>query len=1369
MPHEFMLDFLAYQYHMLRTTYCMVSLLINTVIQEKAIEDAARIEAGILEDHGNDFADSESDSASTASTDSSSSGSQGSHQHQQHQQQHRQQNTHSRTSTRRTATSNASRPSSIVRPPPLGTSSGNGTIEAKILARVPNPDMHCFSLPSAVPRAFDQKQLGWSRVQKNELVRVYALERIPGQLLERACIQLVLAVLTQLRTPFLAKEAQSGKDSDKPGGVKLKKQKSSGLKKMKRKTSARSHDEEAIKKDENDETKEESAPVAASTTEKKTELGRVRSSSRSRSHELQHAIEREDSSSSSPIKKRSKHSKHAPVDPLALSEVGGSSPSGLADSPFAAAAASDHSPSNSPGASPRSARRKGSSPAIGLSRESRDSKELSRDSKEFSRHSKDGRDKDTLRDSHKSSKDSKDSHKESKDSHKDALRDSHKESKDSHKEGRKDLKDSKKNGKSKKSQKSEKSSGREVLQALQDIACEHIEWTKQGIAFTVSGDMGFSARLYSIEGPQHETALIIRVTSETFAGSSRGLRLILDNINAFVLWEYKTSVSDVFIPCSCSDCLKARSSPKYVPLPVFKNAATFTFDECERAIGAGYATLPCSVYGNEVPLDRLVPDLVMSDLEMFHADYSDIIKEVELARSSNGIVYKGTFLGETVAIKELSVRLSGDGLVDAVASEYFADFRHEVWVSSLLKHENIVGLKAFAIQTVLVNENGEEIPLDMVNDSDSSSSSSSSSSRISLSSREGSSIGNGDSKSKSSGKKGMDAIHSHKSESDFSKVHAQFGGHHDLAASNYESSSNVSTKDSISSSGYSLHSQSTPKLSSQSSSGSGYFSNMSTSSSNSAAHHSQNNLNCERIAKLAIVMEYIPNGDLYRWLNNKEAAIDWDMRLRIAEEIAQGMFFLHTLNPPILHHDLKSANIFIVDKDKDAPIVCRVGDFGEARTNFSYSSRERVDNPIWLAPEVMQKQRYESHADVYAFGIILWELFARDHPFDEYPEAKSDFLSVLEDSIIAGLRPSIHEKKVEAELPISATSNLCVPLYAYLMRECWQVDRYRRPTFARIISTLQDIRAVMTMNEKRILISEKPSASRAHHRDLTATEQEWVSIVETAERANADGASIQTIQSQNAEAKQKSDSLRTSVSIQPVAPETQSETSSTKDIPEVKTESPKKEEKPEQKVEKAPKELSIPEPVLTKSLSEILAETPAPAAESTEGDGLRKTQSIVAPTPQPAIVSPIPVIQILDPKPVIVLEEPKKEQKEVKFGGSMESPHRSDMESQKARVFSTMQSIVALNRRDSDTPPFMARRGSISGSPGPSSEALLLQYSNPSLSKSTVIGIGGLSASPMGMGGLSLRKKLATSTMIPLNFLPTTHLDDADLSGDDDE
>jgi serine/threonine protein kinase len=72
-----------------------------------------------------------------------------------------------------------------------------------------------------------------------------------------------------------------------------------------------------------------------------------------------------------------------------------------------------------------------------------------------------------------------------------------------------------------------------------------------------------------------------------------------------------------------------------------------------------------------------------------------------------------------------------------------------------------------------------------------------------------------------------------------------------------------------------------------------------------------------------IVTEYMDRGSLKDILRDSSVKIDWEMRLKIAIEIAQGMHYLHSLKPIVMHRDLKSANI-LVDKSFNA----KVADFG---------------------------------------------------------------------------------------------------------------------------------------------------------------------------------------------------------------------------------------------------------------------------------------------------------------------------------------------------------------------------------------------------------------------------------------------------------
>ncbi len=92
-----------------------------------------------------------------------------------------------------------------------------------------------------------------------------------------------------------------------------------------------------------------------------------------------------------------------------------------------------------------------------------------------------------------------------------------------------------------------------------------------------------------------------------------------------------------------------------------------------------------------------------------------------------------------------------------------------------------------------------------------------------------------------------------------------------------------------------------------------------------------------------------------------------------------------------------------------------------------------VTNPNWLSPEVLGQDEETTRSDVYSFGIVLWELVTREHPFDEY---KLSWTYEIEDKIRSGGRPTI-----------PAT---CPPAYRDLITRCWHQDSAQRPTFIEI-------------------------------------------------------------------------------------------------------------------------------------------------------------------------------------------------------------------------------------------------------------------------------------------------------------------------------
>ena len=169
---------------------------------------------------------------------------------------------------------------------------------------------------------------------------------------------------------------------------------------------------------------------------------------------------------------------------------------------------------------------------------------------------------------------------------------------------------------------------------------------------------------------------------------------------------------------------------------------------------------------------------------------------------------------------------------------------------------------------------------------------------------------------------------------------------------------------------------------------------------------------CTKFPNLAIVLEFCANKSLWSVLQNKNIILSWDDRKRIATEIAQGMNYLHSATPSIIHRDLKSLNILLDDCFR-----AKIADFGWTRTK-AINMTSKIGTFQWMAPEVIDGQIYTEKADVFSYGIILWEIAAREPPYKNIMGTK-----VSLDVIKYDLRPEVPPKTPEA--------------FAKLMKRCW--------------------------------------------------------------------------------------------------------------------------------------------------------------------------------------------------------------------------------------------------------------------------------------------------------------------------------------------
>ena len=187
---------------------------------------------------------------------------------------------------------------------------------------------------------------------------------------------------------------------------------------------------------------------------------------------------------------------------------------------------------------------------------------------------------------------------------------------------------------------------------------------------------------------------------------------------------------------------------------------------------------------------------------------------------------------------------------------------------------------------------------------------------------------------------------------------------------------------------------------------------------------------------VCLVAECVPCGDLHKLVMDTEHhALDFGFALKIAHDIASGMRALHALSPPLIHRDLKSPNVLMASLDPHALVCAKVTDFGLTDIQFSVG-QTAVENPIWLAPEIMRHEEATTASDVYSFGVIMWELVARQPFFGEI-----SFMHLIEVKVMQGERPPIPPA--------------CDPASRALLERCWSGDPAARPPFAEICDALE--------------------------------------------------------------------------------------------------------------------------------------------------------------------------------------------------------------------------------------------------------------------------------------------------------------------------
>ncbi len=150
-----------------------------------------------------------------------------------------------------------------------------------------------------------------------------------------------------------------------------------------------------------------------------------------------------------------------------------------------------------------------------------------------------------------------------------------------------------------------------------------------------------------------------------------------------------------------------------------------------------------------------------------------------------------------------------------------------------------------------------------------------------------------------------------------------------------------------------------------------------------------------------IVMEYVQGGDLRR-LMNTERPLPLDRVMAISLELADALTRAHHLN--IIHRDIKPANVLLAEDGTP-----RLSDFGVALFAEGDSGGSTISGTYaYLSPEAFMGQQVDERADIWAFGVMLFEMLAGERPFTA--DAITNLLiAILNDPIpdIQTMRPDV--------------------------------------------------------------------------------------------------------------------------------------------------------------------------------------------------------------------------------------------------------------------------------------------------------------------------------------------------------------------------
>lgn len=200
---------------------------------------------------------------------------------------------------------------------------------------------------------------------------------------------------------------------------------------------------------------------------------------------------------------------------------------------------------------------------------------------------------------------------------------------------------------------------------------------------------------------------------------------------------------------------------------------------------------------------------------------------------------------------------------------------------------------------------------------------------------------------------------------------------------------------------------------------------------------------CLEIPNLCLVTEYMPGGSLHHLLHIVKLRLPLLHCINMCLQLADGVTYLHSQQPLVVHRDLKSLNVVL-----DLNLNLKLCDFGltESMDRTHITKKNNGGSPRYMAPELFDnKSKITEKVDIWSMGCIFTEIFGGPLPYEG----------------INTLADLTREMLVNRRMP-TIPSHLPEPIQN-IIRSCYNFDARLRPSAKQVFDQLRDVKKRLRM------------------------------------------------------------------------------------------------------------------------------------------------------------------------------------------------------------------------------------------------------------------------------------------------------------------